>query len=162
MKTIPNLRPIISVKSLLLLLCVCLLSGCGKGLVPLKGKVTFSDDGSPVPAGVILFDDGTNAAHGSIQKDGTYTVGSFKTNDGLPKGTYQLTITGAVEITVTETPMPAMPRGVQSSMPLPPTSTVTPLIDPKYEKKSTSGLTFVADGTQKEFNIQVDRFGGAK
>ncbi len=49
--------------------------GCS-GKVPLGGKVTFSDDGSPGTRGVVFFMSPPLVAQGGINPDGTYRVGS--------------------------------------------------------------------------------------
>ena len=68
------------------------LTGCGgQGFVPAGGKVSF-DDGSPVAGGGIVFQAGTFMADGSINADGTFTLSSLKPGDGLPPGTYQVTV----------------------------------------------------------------------
>ena len=67
--------------------------GCGKNC-SLKGKVTYKD-GTPITAGMVNFDSGTSLSRGKIQSDGSYTVGTLKDTDGIPKGTYKVYITGA-------------------------------------------------------------------
>ena len=110
----------------------------------LKGKITFSDDGSPLPVGEITFATSTCIARGNINADGSYAVGSTGKRDGIPKGEYQVYIVGAENVKVT------FDKGVQKS-------NRTPLIDAKYASAETSGLTFTADGTTRRFDIQVDR-----
>ena len=130
------------------LLCVIILAvtiGCSQKQ-SLHGTITFSDDGSPVPTGAIFFTTPTFEAMGAIKKDGTYTVSSTGTNDGIPKGqTYAVTIT-ADEVELT--------RNADGSVA---GEKRTRLIDPKYMNKDTSGLTFTADGKAKKFDIKVDR-----
>jgi hypothetical protein len=48
---------------------------------------TFSDDGSPVTKGTILFVQENFQALGEIQPNGNDVIGSYRTNDGLPPGT---------------------------------------------------------------------------
>ena len=119
--------------------------GCS-GKQQLTGTVTFSDDGSPVPTGVVFFETPTFSAQGSI-KDGKYIVGSTAMADGIPKGTYQVSIRGAEDSVLIDGP-----GGSQIER-------RTLLIDGKYQRPDTSGLTFTVDGTRntRTFNIQVDR-----
>ena len=58
-------------------------AGCSNH-VPLRGTVTFSDDGAPLPNGMVIFEAGAFSAVGPIKPDGTYRVGSLKENDGIP------------------------------------------------------------------------------
>ncbi|HBT76440.1 MAG TPA: hypothetical protein DEB39_05840 [Planctomycetaceae bacterium] len=107
--------------------------------------MTFSDDGSPVPTGTIFFATPTAISQGAIQPDGTFTVGSFGADDGLPPGEYQVFF-GGVEAVSEE----KLPDGTVKT-------TYTPLIDGKYSDAATSGLTFTVDGNNNSFDIQVDR-----
>jgi len=118
------------------------LTGCNKH-VPLKGKVTFADDGSPVGAGVVIFDDGAVRASGPIQRDGTYVVGFEKEGNGIPPGTYQVVISGAVK--KLDNPTNFFPAPTEM------------MIHSKYLYPNSSGLSIVVDRTTKEYNIEVER-----
>jgi hypothetical protein len=115
--------------------------GCS-GNVPLSGKVTF-DDGEPVTLGNVFFMTPTTVSQAGIRKDGSYTVGSMSATDGMPRGEYQ------VYLVVEE----VIPREVGGQT----ENTYRSLIDPKYTKVETSGLTFTADGKTRRFDIQVGR-----
>ena len=123
---------------------VIFLFGCS-GMEPLSGTVTFSDDGSPLTVGSVFFETPTYSSRGTLGRDGQYVIGSLKETDGLPKGTYQISIRGAEDVVSTQ-----RPNGEW-------TERRTLLIDPKYQNPETSGLTFTVDGKTKKFNIQVDR-----
>jgi hypothetical protein len=74
--------------------------GPGTRIVPVKGKVTFK--GQPLTKGVIKFrpvDQGREAS-GTIQRDGTFVLSTFKEGDGAALGLNQVSIrfTGAKEI----------------------------------------------------------------
>ena len=127
----------------LFLLLFVVLPGCHSGKVALSGKVTFSDDDSPVPVGTICFErsDG-KMGRAEIQPDGTYRAGFDSNADGLPKGSYSIYLTGVVG------PGGSDASGMDSSV---------PLIDMKYSVASTSGLKFEADGKTSKFDFSVDR-----
>ncbi len=65
--------------------------GCGGGGVGVSGKVTF-EDGTPLTTGEVAFRTNSFAATGKINPDGTYSLSSSKEGDGVPKGTYQVTV----------------------------------------------------------------------
>ena len=126
-------------------ICVCLLLLIGFSLAGcsdhcrLTGKVTFSD-GKPVTFGMVLFTTGTFQAKGEIRSDGSYTVGSEKTNNGIPKGTYQVFVTGVTK------QVPGM--GGMSSY--------VPLCDVKYENAATSGLTCTVPAPGNKHDIVLE------
>ncbi len=123
--------------------------GCS-GKVPLGGKVTFSDDGSPVTKGAVCFMSDTVLAQGGIKPDGTFQLGTDKATDGLPLGIYKVSIVGTEEVSYVEIPAvgtsPPGRREIHKD-----------LIDKKFSDPETSGLTFTVDGKQRVFNIEVDR-----
>ena len=113
--------------------------GCGDK-IPMRGKVTFSDDQSPLPVGMVTFTSDTVLARGQLKPDGTYVIGTDKEKDGLPKGTYTVSINYAVEAT----PGPSV--GGLPGLPI-----QRPLIAP------LEPMTVVVDGKTKVYNIVVDR-----
>lgn len=118
------------------------LVGCGSGKVPLGGKVTFSDTGEPLTKGTVAFLKGGEISRGTIQSDGTYTIGTERETDGLPPGNYQVYISGS-EKTI--------------SIDAEKGNDYEPQIAPKYENPDTSGLTVEVDAKTKTFNIEVER-----
>ena len=119
--------------------CLLLLAGCGKN-VRVTGKVTF-EDGSPLTTGTVIFHSGATESKAPIEKDGSYAVGTLKSNDGLPRGTYQIYITGAAHF-------PGIsPKGA-------PLGPVVQLIDSKFTSPDTSGLTCEVKGSMT-YNIKV-------
>jgi hypothetical protein len=125
-----------------------LLAGCGgSGNVPLKGTVTFSDDGSPVPLGVVSFLKDGKIATGMIKENGTYIVGFEKDADGLPPGNYQVSV--IAERSIELEPGSGHYRYEQ-------------LIDKKYARPETSELSVEVNAATKTFDIQVDRFVGRR
>jgi len=122
-------------------LVAILATGCSNN-VPLKGKVTFTDNDEPLTQGTVAFLKDGIVSRGTIQPDGTFVIGTEKVSDGLPPGTYQVYITGS-EITT-----PINEYGANS---------YEPQIDKKYESPDTSGLTVTVDASTKTFDIKVDR-----
>jgi len=140
-----------------LLIVLLIAAGCNK--VPLRGTVTFSDNDEPVPRGVVYFYTPKLAAQGAIQPDGTYVVGTDKKSDGLPRGTYQVYISGADDISyVQERPLgqidPVTGNNIDDRYR---TEVRKSLIHKKYTDFDTTPLTFTADGKQKKFDIKVER-----
>ena len=120
---------------MLLTALIFVTTGCGDK-VSMRGKVTFSDDQSPLTVGQISFQSDTVLARGHLKPDGTYVLGTLKEADGLPKGTYRVSVEYAVE-SISKDPMaPVVMR---------------PLIAP-FEPK-----TVVVDGKTKVYDIVVDR-----
>ena len=70
----------------LLVLPYLFVTGCGNS-VTVTGQVTYSDNGEPVRAGMVLFSGEKEMGRGTL-KDGRYSAGLFKDGDGLPPGTY--------------------------------------------------------------------------
>ena len=127
-----------------LLGAVVLLSSCNGKNVPLSGKVTFSDDGSPLTKGTVYFETPVFRAQGEIKPNGTYSVISTSVSKGLPPGEYKVYIGGAVDVemkTVHSVPMPVH----------------TPLIAPKLANPVTSELSVVVDKKTRKYDITVDR-----
>ena len=125
-----------------LLFSLLVLAGCGDK-VPLKGKVVFSDDGSPLTAGRICLTTDTYFSRGEIKPDGTFVVGSEKATDGLPPGTYRVYIAGAEKLIGED----EMGKEVTES-----------IIDPKYASAETSGIVVDVTPSTKSIEIIVDRF----
>jgi len=134
---------------MMIVLLLCGMIGCGKGYVPMGGTVTFSDDGTPVPKGTVIFEQGAHHARGTLDEQGRYTLGFDKPGSGLPKGTYNVYVTdamvedGVIE-TVSSTGTSTRPKYKN-------------LVDTKYHSAATSGLTFAVDGTAKTFDFNVER-----
>ena len=124
--------------------------GCSNKM-PFGGKVTFSDDGTPVTRGAVFFESPTLVGQGKINADGTYAIGTDKMTDGLPAGTYRVYLVGTeqAEIKVVETKDGKGQTEIR-----------TPVIDPKYASAETSGLSVTVGGGTKKFDIQVDRYSG--
>ena len=117
--------------------------GCGDAnRVNVRGKVTFSDDGSPLTRGIVCVDNDKVMARGTVQSDGSYAIGVEKDGRGIPPGSYKVSILFAQE----EIPggEPYSPR-------------YNKLIDDKYASRHTSGIELVVDPSTTRFDITVDR-----
>ncbi|PQO36442.1 carboxypeptidase-like regulatory domain-containing protein [Blastopirellula marina] len=76
-----------------LLLVAFLFAGCGgNALQPLQGTVTL--DGQPLADAAVSFSPvaGGRPASGKTDADGKFTLASFTAGDGLPVGSYKVTI----------------------------------------------------------------------
>lgn len=107
-------------------LAVIAVAGCGRSdLYPVRGRVAFAD-GSPLPTGrvVVRYGDG-KASWGSIQPDGSFSVGTLKQSDGMRAGTYRVAVKDAyVEV---------LRNGETVS---------EPLVHKRFADPATSGLEF--------------------
>ena len=133
----------------IIILAAVSLCGCSKN-VPLSGRITFEDTGEPLTMGTIAFVQGAQQARSDIDSDGRYKLGFVKDGDGLPKGQYQIYIR-AVRVEGTWGPVNA--DGYAEEIIL----ATIPLIADRYKSPETSGLTFIADGKSRKFDIQVER-----
>lgn len=124
-----------------LIFVLLLLVGCEKN-VKLHGKITFADDGSPLPVGTVCFQRDSFLARGFIQPNGNYVMGSLTETDGLPPGIYKIYISGAHRVVGED----------KDKSPI-----YESLIDTKYAKPETSGLELKVDSSQKRFDIHVGR-----
>lgn len=149
--------------AVLLLLCSTL--GCGTN-IKFGGKVTYSDDGSPLTTGLVCFESDSYLARGPLNQDGYYDLGSLNLNDGIPKGEYRVYISGAEsteEVAVaqdapTQVPGQAAYISGPSMAGTMGGKIFTPLIDRKFTDGKTSRLTVTIDGSSKKFDFQVDRY----
>ena len=116
-------------------------AGCGD-MVGLKGKVVYSDDGSPVSTGTIYFETDSYLARGEIKPDGSFVVGSAQANDGLPPGKYRVSFSDVQSVTVSDGNGPE--------------KTVS-LIDEKYNSGKTSGIEVEVTKSMRPLAIEVDR-----
>lgn len=134
-----------SICSVVLFLLFLGFTGCGGQNVPLRGKVTFSDDKSPLVSGTVVFENEKTRSRGVVQPDGSYVVGTLTATDGIPLGVYKVSVSGAYK---SGTDKPS--EGMDSASP-------ESLIDEKFANATTSGLTFTVDGKTKIFDFSVDK-----
>ena len=123
-----------------------LLIGCNNQ-VQLSGQVTYSDDGTPLETGRVIFDSDKFYARGDIGESGRYVLATHKANDGLPPGQYRVYVADAMR-SVTN---PDGNSGYE-----------VPLIAPKHTSAETSELVVEVNRPTKTFDFQVDRAPGSK
>jgi hypothetical protein len=90
----------VSCVALVIGIAITVVAGCGddRGLVPVRGRVTF-DGGLPPKSGRLNFGP-TKAAEGFVQRpgqasfdiDGAFEVTSYQAGDGLTPGEYKLNV----------------------------------------------------------------------
>ena len=122
------------------------LTGCSDH-VSLSGRVTYSDDGSPLESGTVIFQTAALFARGEIGKDGKYVMATMRPNDGLPPGQYRVFVNSAYRYEFPEGGGPA---------------NEILLITHKYTSPETSELVVDVDRSTRTFDFQVDRMPGTK
>jgi hypothetical protein len=132
-------------------LCISFAAGCGSKYpetAPVRGKVTVG--GVPVTTGRINFypTSGARLSSGEIQPDGSYSLTTFKSNDGAFLGTHRVTIT-STKVTGSE---PAKSVQDESKIPISNLGRVVWLVDQKYSQQSTTDL----QGEVKTSNNTID------
>lgn len=75
-------------------------AGCGDR-VHVTGRVTF-ENGQPLTIGQIIFTDDFYMGKSDLDKNGEYSIHTFRRNDGIRKGTYRVYIVGAMRFEETE------------------------------------------------------------
>lgn len=75
------------------LTCSLFLAGCSKN-VRVTGRVSFPD-GTPLTMGTVYFTDDFILGRGDLNTNGEYSLHTFRKNDGIPRGVYNVYITGA-------------------------------------------------------------------
>lgn len=126
--------------------------GCGKNH-QLKGTITYKD-GTPITTGMVNFDSGTSISRGKIQSDGSYTVGTLKDKDGIPKGTYSVYITGA-EVGL-ESGKNQRVRVDSMGNPIPIMAGHRQLVDRKYMNASTTPIQCEVPAAKNRFDFIVE------
>ena len=122
------------------------IAGCSSGqpmTYPVSGKVVFAD-GTPFTAGVVEFSSTDPAskgqnARGKIQPDGTFTLTTFRENDGAVAGEHRA-------IVVWSPPMEAFAD--EKKQPRSP-------IHPRFRDYEQSGLRFTVTKEKNEFTFTV-------
>ena len=132
------------------LIVLFLATGCSNNL-KVTGKVTFPD-GSPLTVGKVVFETESFVASGPLQSDGTYTLGSVKENDGVPPGSYRVSISGAMVAGEAKNVTMKSAGGISSTVPM---SMYSSAVDTKFSRGETSGITCdVTKSMTFDFEVQ--------
>jgi hypothetical protein len=122
-------------------------AGCAPKTYPVQGKLTWAD-GSPAAelAGAqVVFESAALkvGARGDVKADGGFLLSTYKTDDGVPPGDYQV--------------------AVIEHRPSPEGKFLSPAVmDPKFSSFATSGLTATVKSGPNPVTIAVERANGAK
>lgn len=119
-----------------------LLAGCNSGRYPVSGQILY-EDGAPVTAGTIIaeatIDGKIVGLQGNVESDGKFTLGGASPGDGALPGQYQVLVT---------TPTISDAEKAQGKK---------PLLDGKYSRFQSSGLTLEVKPGKNQFPIKVAR-----
>jgi hypothetical protein len=139
-----------------LFFCALLVAGCG-GNVKVTGKVAFPD-GEPLSTGQVIFESEKMSGMGKLSADGSYTLGSDKEENGIPKGKYRVYITGAITYAEVQAPnpsagMPGVYNPGSTGSPLP---SSIPLVHRKFLSVETSDIEVDVQGAMT-YDITVEK-----
>lgn len=122
-------------------LVVCAAAGCAQSVYPVKGRVHYAD-GSPVKHGrVVAETGGPTGSWGLIRPDGTFDLGTHAADDGIPPGSYRVSLQNTDTFPPAGAPATFVPQ---------------PLVHAKYAKPDTSGLAFDVPAT-RVWDITVEK-----
>jgi len=124
-------------------LVLMFLSGCGGGLCPVNGKLTWKD-GSPakeLSGGQVVFEesDKHTGSIGMIGSDGSFTMTTLKPGDGVPSGHHKVAI------------LEHRPNANAGG-----TQLVPAKLDLKYADLNSSGLTADIKPGRNEVTLALD------
>ncbi|MCA9082754.1 MAG: carboxypeptidase regulatory-like domain-containing protein [Planctomycetaceae bacterium] len=129
----------------LILLGVMLVAGCGgQGGRNVEGTVVFSD-GSPLVRGNVILTNEKNTYQGALNDQGVFKM------EGVLDGTYNVAIAGAV---MAEAGNGEMQYDADGNYIEPKPVEPAPLINAKFQKPDTSGLSITVPG---DYKLTVDR-----
>lgn len=123
-----------------LFLVACLI-GCGSGMYPVEGTVSFPD-GTRLKKGMLILEneDGTLSARGLISPEGNFVLSTSQPGDGMKPGVYKALISS---MDLSDVP------DEQKKLPL----------DIKYTKFSTSNLTFEIKPEKNRLDVRITKSG---
>lgn len=128
--------------------------GCGSGIYPVRGKVTF--EGKPLPGGgaisfVPVGNQRGKAAGGDIAPDGTYRLMTNRAGDGSMTGEFRVVIMQSTAHEPNSTPDGVAAPEIQA--------TVAPqdIIPEIYSDHQKSPLTAKVEAKSNEINFDLKR-----
>ncbi|MDR3232281.1 MAG: carboxypeptidase-like regulatory domain-containing protein [Planctomycetaceae bacterium] len=128
-----------------LLILLFVLTGCSQNL-KVTGTVTFSDDGSPLPHGAVVFETKAKSFMGRLDKQGRYSIGVEKDGTGIPPGNYKVWLT-STDLEKSDTTDPESESVI-----------TTQTVDLQYTTPDNSPLSFeVRKNGPRKFDFVVDR-----
>jgi hypothetical protein len=127
---------------LILYVFISVLTGCYGKNVPLSGVIVFSDDNTPLTMGTVYLTSETFQASGQIRKDGSFRIGSEQPGNGIPPGTYKVSVSGVYG-----------KKGEMINSRNPNYS----LIDSKWSSPQTSGMIITVDAKTRRLELKIDR-----
>ena len=128
-------------------------AGCGgePGLAGARGRVTYN--GKPVTSGEVHFspeEPGKRGAHGDIDSDGYYKLGTFTPGDGAYVGKHKVSVVAVGP----DKPVPPKMKG--KMMPEDMQGSGNPLVPRRYFSPDTSGLSAdVEAGGSNDFPFEL-------
>jgi hypothetical protein len=119
------------------------LGGCARGPYAVAGKVVIEGEPGPTPElkDYLVTLQSVSApigANGTVQEDGSFTVGTHQAGDGAMPGRYKVSIMS---------PIPSSPEE----------SRARSILDPKYERFETSGLEVEIKPQRNDVTLTVQR-----
>lgn len=130
-----SFRSSLSLAAIMLLACV----GCGSRVQmhPVSGVVLLAD-GRPLAGAVVSFlsADGKLSARGVADHAGRFAMGTFRTGDGVPAGSYRAVVHPPASVDADKPPEFVLAA--------------------KYSQYESSGLEFTVGPGRNDFTIHVD------
>ena len=147
----PLPSPIRLVRPALAAVAALVSAGCGSGFYPIRGQVVWAD-GSPagqLAGGLVVFSSQTTniSASGAIKPDGTFRLNCLKNDDGLPPGTYNVTVSPA-EVVLSEFADASARKAARDAV---------RSVPAKYGHPSTSPLKVTVEPKANQVTVTLDK-----
>jgi hypothetical protein len=126
------------------LVTLVILTGCNRSpkMLPVTGKVIYN--GKPLEFGAVMFQPPSGQpAQGKIQSDGTFSLSTYRLNDGAVLAKHK------VRIACYESMRPGAVKGPGEA------ALGKPLVPEKYTLVDQSGLTADVDENNHEFTFEL-------
>ncbi len=125
--------------------CLVVGSGCSSK-IKAHGAVKFSD-GTPLTKGTVFFSDGLRMFQGEIRANGTFAIGEIRDGDGIPPGNYKVWVVANTHDYIRDPETEQITNRMTHEI----------VIDPKYESRETSGLSYDIKPGQSSLEIVVEK-----